>query len=65
MIAGLFAGLFIASTLNSEAQFVEPKEYQPDSPIGLVSNTTTQFIDSVSPKEKFNNANNVSDLLNK
>ena len=47
-----------------QAQFIEPKDedYYLITPKGQESGT--QFIESVSPKEKWNNAKKITDLTN-
>lgn len=50
--------------IKNKVQFIEPsdKEYEVVSDL-VGDGERTQFIDSVSPKERFNAAKNVSDLI--
>lgn len=46
-----------------ETQFVVPKDHVIEDFLGVINTSHTQFVDAVSGKDKFNNANNVGDML--
>lgn len=67
IIAGFALGVLYATwcEVAESVQFIEPHEPKDgiiSTPGGTIE--VTQFIESISPQEKFTKATNVSDLLN-